>query len=163
MQHEAVHHFEAPIAAVWAMFTDPEAHVTKFDSMGHRDIKVLETTNDGTEFVIKIERVVEVDLPGFARKVLKPSNTVISTDRWRDEGDGTYGGGFVLDTIGAPVDIKGTTRLEPDGDRTTYHVTFELNVNVPLIGGKIANWAKGDALEQLQAEFDAGDAWLASH
>ena len=163
MDHQATHTFDAPIAEVWAMFTDPEAHIAKFDSMGHRDIELLETQHDGDLFMIKLQRVVEVELPGFAKKVLSPTNTVISTDRWQANDDGTYTGTWVLETIGAPVDIRGTTRLEPAGDQTSYTLTFDLKVNVPLIGGKIANWARGDAEKQVEAEFAAGDTWLAAH
>ena len=163
MEHKATHTFDAPIEKVWAMFTDPEAHLAKFASMGHRDIKLLESDLDGTNFTMKVERVVDVDLPGFARKVLKPTNTVISTDDWHANDDGTYGGSWVLDTIGAPVDVKGTTELVPDGDTTVYTLTFDLKVNVPLIGGRIANWARGDAVKQVEAEFAAGDVWLADH
>lgn len=163
MDHVATHTFDAPIEEVWAMFINPDAHIAKFDSMGHRDIELLETKTDGGDFMIKLQRIIEVELPGFAKKVLSPANTVISTDNWHTNDDGSHQGTWVLDTIGAPVDIKGTTRLEPDGDQTNYTIAFELKVNVPFIGGKIANWARGDAEKQVQAEFAAGDAWLATH
>ena len=38
-----------------------------------------------------------------------------------------------------------------------------MDVKVPLIGGKIADFAKGDVARQLDMEFTAGDDWLASH
>ena len=59
--------------------------------------------------------------------------------------------------------ISATTRIEPDGDGTLYSVKIQLDVKVPLIGGKLANWAKGSVSEQLEHEFGAGDRWLASH
>ena len=146
------------------MFADQDSHVAKFEGMGHRDIKVLAYDNQGSDIEIKVSRVVDVDLPGFAKKVLKPTSTVESTDTWHDNGDGTYGGTFVADAKGQPVDVKGTTRLEPDGDdKTTYQVTATVKVNVPLVGGKIEKWAKGDIEQQLQDEFSAGEKWLAAH
>jgi hypothetical protein len=163
MDQTARHTFDAPIDQVWAMFCDQEAHVAKFDSMGHRNIDVLECTNDDNAFMIKIKRDVDVDLPGFAKKVLKPTNTVISIDNWRRNDDGSLSGDFVLDTIGAPVDIKGTTKVTSDGEKSVYEIAFSLKVNVPLIGGKIANWANDDANKQLDMEFAAGDTWLSSH
>jgi len=163
MDTGASHTFDAPIERVWAMFTDQASHLAKFESMGHRDIDVLECTSTDDTFLIKVSRVVDFELPGFAKKVLSPTNTVVSVDEWRDNGDGTYSGTFMADTKGAPVDVKGTTHLEPAGDKTDYRVTVQLKVNVPLIGGKIEKWAKGDTEKQLDQEFDAGDAWLASH
>lgn len=163
MDVSASHTFDHPIERVWAMFTDQDSHVAKFEGMGHRDVKVVQFDNDGNHVVITVKRVVDVDLPGFAKKVLKPTSTVESTDNWHDNGDGTYGGTFVADAKGQPVDVKGTTLLRPDGDRTHYEVKTTVKVKVPIIGGKIEGWAKGDIKKQIQDEFDAGDRWLAEH
>ena len=163
MQLTSTHTFDAPIDAVWAMFSDPESHLAKFASMGHREIEVLEQEVDDDRLRIVVSRVVDVELPGFARKVLSPSNTVVSDDRWERRDDGTCGGTFTVDTKGAPVKASGTTRLTPDGDRTDYEVTVEVDVKVPVIGRKIADWAKGDIAAQFDQEFAAGDAWLAEH
>ena len=44
-----------------------------------------------------------------------------------------------------------------------YTLDIAIDVNVPLIGGKIADFARGDAKRQVEQELAAGDAWLASH
>lgn len=164
MEFTGRHTFEAPVERVWEMFQDKDAHLAKFESMGHRDIEVLEHDLNDDRFRLVVSRSVTVELPGFARKVLQPTNTVVSTDVWEDKGDGTYGGSFTVETPGAPIHSKGRTALRSDGaERTAYEVHVELTVKVPIIGGKIANWAKGDVEKQLTMEFDAGDAWLAEH
>jgi len=164
MDQTSRHTFHAPIEVVWAMFTNPDAHLAKFESMGHREIELISSDlTDGT-FTIEITRLVDVDLPGFARKVLKPTNTVTSRDEWRTNDDGTYGGNWDLETVGAPVKIHGTTSLQPKGaDETEYVIDVKLKVGVPIIGGRIENWSKGTMEQQIQQEFDAGDAWLAAH
>lgn len=158
------HTFDAPIDKVWAMFSDPASHVAKFEAMGHHGVEVLteERSDDGLRIVITREVDVE-GIPGFAKKFLKPRNTVVTDDRWRDRGDGTYGGEFTLDTKGVPFDTHGTTLIEPDGDRTLYTVTIELEVSVPLIGGKLEGFGKGIVEKQLRREFELGDEWLAAH
>lgn len=164
MQHSGTHTFEASIERVWEMFRDQGSHIAKFESMGHRDIQVLEYESSDTHAHLVISRVVDVEIPGFARKVLKPTNTVVTTDDWRANGDGSYGGEFALDIQGAPVRSSGTTHIEADGEgRTSYTITVDVDVKVPLIGGKIAEWAKGDIARQIELEFAAGDDWLASH
>jgi hypothetical protein len=155
------HTFDAPIDAVWAMFCDPASHVAKFESMGHRDIQVVESERADDSFRLVVRRLVDVDLPGFAKKVLKPTNTVTTTDTWQRDGD-IYTGAQVVETAGAPVKISATTELAPDGRRTSYSATVHLEVKVPLIGGKLADWAKGMVSEQLVQEFAAGDRWLAN-
>lgn len=158
------HTFDAPPEQCWAMFSDPAAHVAKFRGMGHHDVEIVEKKKTKTSLRIVITREVEVEgIPGFAKKFLKPRNTVVSTDQWNDLGDGTYGGQYVMDTHGAPVEIAGQTRLEPDGDGTLYTVTVDISVNVPLVGGRIADFSKKIASKQLDEEFRLGDAWLASH
>lgn len=164
MELEKQHTFDAPIADVWAMFLDKESHLAKFASMGHRDIEVLSCEEDDSHLKIQIQRVVDIDVPGFAKKFLKPSNTVISTDTWADQGDGTYGGTFEIDIKGTPVEARGRTRLAPaDDSRTDYTISVDIKVKVPLVGGRIEGFAKGDIEKQIDQEFLAGDSWLTDH
>jgi hypothetical protein len=160
MDFTGEHVFDAPADAVWAMFRDPDAHVAKFESMGHRDIELVEAESDDDSFRITVKRVVDVDLPGFAKRVLSPTNTVTSTDVWHRNDDGSCEGEQTVDTEGAPVKISSTTRLTPRGEQTHYEVKVKLDVKVPLIGGKLANWSKSKVQEQLDEEFAAGDKWL---
>lgn len=161
MEITKVHTFEHPVAACWAMFSDPDSHVAKFEAMGHRDLVVVEKERTETSLRMVIERTVDVDVPGFAKKVIKPTNSLRSIDVWSDHGDGTYGGTFELETKGVPIETRGRTRLEADGpDRTRYEVTVELKVKVPLIGGRIADFSKGIIERQLDDEFRLGDEWL---
>jgi hypothetical protein len=164
MDLNATHTFDAPLADVWAMFCNVDAHVAKFDAMGHRNIEVLEHSADDDHVRVVITRLIDVELPGFARKVLKPTNTVVSTDEWQADGKGGYRGEFRLEAQGQPVLINGTTHISADGDdRTRYETTVSVQVKVPLIGGRIADWAKGDVKKQTDDEFAAGDRWLAEH
>lgn len=160
MEYADSHVLAAPLDAVWAMFGDPESHVTKFESMGHRDIEVLEAEADDSTIRIVVRRVVDLEVPGFARRVLQPSNTVTSTDEWRRHDDVATGTQRV-DTAGAPVKISGSTRLEAAGDRTHYEVIVDVDVKVPLIGKRLSGWARGTVRAQMDAEFAAADRWLA--
>lgn len=165
MQIEQHHTFEAPIAACWAMFSDPASHIAKFEGMGHHGVTVVEKKKTKKQLHIVITREVDIDgIPGFARKFVKPRNTVVSVDDWNDFGDGTYGGTFTLDTQGVPMEIRGTTLLTDAGDdRTDYTISIDLKVNVPLVGGKLADFGRSIVLKQLTQEFALGDAWLGSH
>jgi hypothetical protein len=162
MEITEVHTFNHPVDECWAMFSDPASHVAKFEAMGHRDLEVIEEERSDTSLRMVIERLVDVEVPSFARKVIKPTNRLRSVDVWNDHGDGTYGGTFELETQGVPIQTRGRTHLEPVGDdRTRYEVTIDLKVKVPLIGGKIADFSKGIIERQLAEEFRLGDEWLA--
>jgi hypothetical protein len=158
------HTFEAPIAQVWAMFHDPASHLAKFTAMGHRELEVIRQELTDDRLRMTISRLVDTDLPGFAKRVLKPTNTVVSVDTWNDNGDGTYGGTFTGETKGAPISISGVTHVESTGKNSThYSVTTSITVKVPLIGGKIADFSKGVINKQMDDEFRLGDEWLESH
>jgi hypothetical protein len=164
VKHQLRHVFDAPIDEVWAMFRDPASHVDKFERLGHRNIEIVEEETSEDHIRLVIARDVTVDLPGFAKKVLSPTNHIVSTDEWSDNGDGSYGGEFEAVTRGAPVRITGTTHIAPEGDdRTVYDLTTEVTVKVPVVGKKLTAWAEGDVKEQMVQQFAAGDAWLASH
>jgi len=156
--------YEAPIAAVLTMLRDPDATAAKYSSQGHQQVEILECGDHAGGIRIVSTRVVTVDLPGFAKKVLKPTNTMRQTDDWHPVDDGSWAGTFDVDVSGAPVHISGTMALHADGDTTTHEVAIDVKVKVPLIGGRIADWAaKNDVGRTLQAEFDCNERWLAEH
>jgi hypothetical protein len=153
--------YPAPIDAVLALLRDPEATAAKYTSQGHQDVEVLECGDHDGGIRIVSKRVVTVDLPGFAKRVLKPTNTMRQTDEWRPAADGSWTGTFDVEVSGAPLHLSGTMALRPDGDSTTHDVTIEVHVKVPLIGGKIADWAaKNDVRRALEAEFDYNEERL---
>ena len=160
-----VHHtFDVPIDAVWAMFADPASHVAKFEGMGHHDVTILESKSTDDELHVVITREVDIDaIPGFARKFIKPRNTVVSDDRWERRTDTECGGWFTLETQGVPMAIEGYTTVRADGEVSQYEVTVVLKVKVPLIGAKLEGFGKGIVDKQLTQEFALGDQWLATH
>jgi hypothetical protein len=145
--------YPADIATTFAMFCDEDATRARYENAGHSEIEIIESGADGEDYVIVTSRVVTVDLPGFAKKVLSPTNTMVQTDRWTTETDGARTGTWQVEVKGAPVKIKGTMRLEASDEHTVHSVTGRLDVKVPLIGGKVAKWAGGDAKRELDAEF----------
>jgi hypothetical protein len=148
------HHFPVDTETVFAHLCDGDAIRDRNESAGDDAVDVQENQADGDGWVIRTRRAVTVDLPGFAAKVLKPTNTMLQVDRWSGpDAEGARAGTFAIEIDGAPVEVSGTIRLEPDGDGCRQTVAGELKVKVPLIGGKIAKWAQGDSQERLDQEF----------
>ena len=162
MQLEESHVYPFPVDAVMAMLEDASATVAKYESQGHREVEVTEcTATDGTLRIVS-SRVVDVDLPGFAKKVLKPTNQMTQTDEWHRNPDGSWSGTFDVVVTGSPVHISGTMGLAPADGGTRHDVVLDFQVKVPLVGGKIADWlGKKDVQRTLDAEFAFNDAHLA--
>lgn len=147
--------YDATLAEVIAVETDWEEYLTRFAEGGDRDVELIECGPDGDGFVVHNKRVVTVDLPGFARKALKPSNTVDHLVRIGPEVAGRREATYTLDVLGAPVRTDGTIVFEEvEPGRTRHTVTCDVTVKVPLIGGKIAAWAKDDIVAQVRREFE---------
>jgi hypothetical protein len=154
MRLEGSHVYPVPVEAVLAMLRDESATVDKYESMGHREVQILELVADDDTLRIVSSRLVDVELPGFAKKALKPTNTMKQTDEWHREGDGSWSGTFDVDVQGSPVHISGTMGLAPDADGSRHDVALDLQVKIPIIGGKVADWVgKNDGQRTLDAEF----------
>jgi uncharacterized protein DUF2505 len=161
MKLEASSVYPVPVDAVIALLDDKSATVDKYEGMGHRDVQILEFAADDDSIRIVSSRIVDVELPGFAKKALKPTNTMIQTDEWRREDDGSWSGTFSVDVKGSPVHISGTMRVAPDAAGTRHDVAVDFQVKVPLIGGKLADWlGRNDLQRTLDAEFAFNESRL---
>jgi hypothetical protein len=158
------HTYEAPVEAVIAMLGDHEAAIAMFQSMNHRDVEILEREAREGFLRIRSSQVVDVNLPGFAKKVMKPTNTVIETDEWHRQEDGSWRGTLDVEVKGAPMHISGTMSLIPSDGKCVHEANITVDVNVPIIGGRIADWAgKNEARQNLDDQFAFNTQWLAHH
>lgn len=163
MEVKGSHVYPVPVDAVIAMLQDKSTTVAKYEGMGHRDVQILEFASDEGMLRIVSSRVVDVDLPGFAKRVLKPTNTMVQTDEWRRAEDGSWSGTFSVEVKGSPVRISGTMDLEPTAGGSRHDVVLDFQVKVPIVGGKIADWlGKKDVQRTVDAEFEFNDGRLAS-
>jgi hypothetical protein len=155
MSYRVSAQYTADPASVFAVITDPDVVVARFEDAGDEQVTVERCEEEGAGFVVRWTRVATAPLPGFAKKVLSPRNTLVETDRWQAaNADGSRSGTFEIETRGAPVKVVGTMRLEaiPSGG-TRYTIEGDLQVRVPLVGGKIASWASGYAVPRTEAEL----------
>jgi hypothetical protein len=156
--------YDATVDAVITMLRDPEVTRELYESLGHRDVEVLECGEDDGVLRIRSSQVVDVDLPGFAKRVLKPTNTMVQTDEWRKGTKGAWDGTFDVEVKGAPIHISGTMRLAPAGKKCKHEIDIDVNVKVPLVGGRIAEWAgKGEVQQTLDGQLAFYKGWLAEH
>jgi hypothetical protein len=133
--------------------------------MGYSNIELVSAEPGDDSLDISISRDVEVEVPSIAKKVLKPKNHITSTDRWWRDPDGTCHGTSTLDIKGLPVESSAVATFEADADGTgcTYSLVLTMTITVPIVGERVAKALRGQLADQLEAEFDAAEAWLADH
>ena len=157
MKMKVTHHFDADVEAVFALMSDPDFCMRKYADAGATDIQVdSDQRAEGPTLVSK--RKVTVDLPGFAKKVMQPTNTVVQTDEWVPPGaDGSRVCRYKVEVQGVPSRIDGTVTLTAEGNGTRQEVEAEVKVSIPLLGGKLEKFAVDNGVKALdhEAEFTA--------
>jgi hypothetical protein len=161
MEFTATHDFDRPLDEVAAMFLDPDAHVGRYALMGHRDIEVLHVDRGDGCLDLKTVRTVEGEVPKMAQKVIKPTNTVTTTDRWEHTG-GVLTGRSVIEASNVPGTATIVATIGPaDGSASTYGILLTLDLKVPLIGDRFVKLLRPQVMEIVDAEFEAWDRWFA--
>jgi uncharacterized protein YndB with AHSA1/START domain len=158
---EVTHRFDADVETVYRLVSDPDFIERMYADEGATDISI-ETDQRGGDPRHVIKRRVTIDLPGFARKVMQPTNTVVQVDDWSAaDGDGRRICSYTVEVQGVPSKIAGTVTLTPDGDGTRQDIRAEVKVSIPLLGGKLEGFAVDSGKKVLEEEAEFTRAELA--
>jgi hypothetical protein len=119
---------------------------------GSRVVRCDRTPDGGVTLVVS--RELPAGVPGFLEKLLPKEGRVTQTDTWGPAVGGVRYGTWDVDMPGAPARMGGTMRLEPSDTGARYVVDGQIEVKVPLIGGKAETFVVGmfDKLSAKEAE-----------
>lgn len=155
-------HYNADPGTVFTMLTDPEylgRKAVAANAIRHE----ASVSHDGDQVTIRLLRVMPPDVPDFVRRFVGDTIDLDQTDVWEPAGpDGSRDGTVAIDMKGAPVTLRGTMRLAPDGRGTVATVNAKIKASVPFVGGKIEESVHGGLLEAAKREEHVGHEWLAS-
>ena len=163
MRLHARHDYEADPAEVFAMLTDEAFLRAKLEARGDTDVRVLECGPGPDGFRIVTRRMVALEVPGFARRFLRPANAVTQTDVWSDpDADGSRTGTWKVDASGVPVAMTGTMTLTGTSRHSVEDIDGEVSCSVPVLGGRLAAFVGRTAADNLVAEHGFAQRWLAT-
>ncbi|HET7531041.1 MAG TPA: DUF2505 domain-containing protein [Mycobacteriales bacterium] len=154
------HHLDGDVETVFGLMTDPEFLERKFAAGGAKDVSADCTDAAGGGREVVVRRHVTVDLPGFAKKFIQPTNSVVQIEQWAPADEtGRRVCTYRIDVHGVPSHIKGTVTLSPDGPGTRQDIEADVKVSIPLVGGKLEGLAvdSGEKLLAEEAEFTNGE------
>jgi hypothetical protein len=139
---------------VYAVLTDPTFQEAKCEATTAGDGHGVEVTRGSAGSRVRTERTLPSDgLPDVARSFVGDTLVVVEVHEWSAPApDGTRESALDMHVRGAPLTLKGTLRLEPDGDGTLEVLEAELRANVPLIGGRIEKAANGPISTAIDIE-----------
>lgn len=141
-----------PVDAVFQLMTNPDALTKRCEALGERDINV-EVSEDGGTTKIRIAREVEQELPGFAKKLFKPTNVLVEREEWQSAGDRKVAKGR-LKIVGTGATLDSTIQLAPQGAGCVYEIDFRVTAKAPLIRKKLEAFIGETALESLRAQHE---------
>jgi hypothetical protein len=140
------------VDTVFALITDPDALAKRCEALGERDINV-EVTSTASTTNLRIAREVEQELPGFAKKLFKPTNVLVEREEWRSEGDRKVAKGQ-LKIAGTGATLDSTITLSPRGAGSLYEIDFTVTAKAPLIRKKLEAFIGDTALQSLQKQHE---------
>jgi hypothetical protein len=146
------HEYPHDANTVFALITDPKALTDRCNALGERKVEV-EVTREGDVTKTRIQREVEQELPGFAKKLFKPVNVLVEREEWRSEGDRKIGTGH-LKIAGTGATIDSRIVLSPSGSGSVYEIDFQVTAKAPLIRKKLEAFIGETALESLRRQHE---------
>jgi hypothetical protein len=163
MRLQTRHDYKADPVEVFSMLTDEAFLRAKLEARGDKDVQVLECGRgpDGVRIVTR--RMVALDVPGFAKRFLRPANAVTQTDLWSDPDDeGARTGTWRVEASGVPVAMSGTMTLTGAPGHTAEQIEGTVTSSVPFVGGRLAGLVGSTATDNLAAEQAFARRWLAA-
>ena len=146
------HHYDADVETVYRLISDPAFIERKYADQGATDI-TIDSADGGGAISNEITRKVTIDLPGFAKKVMSPTNTMVQKERWSPpDASGQRVCTYSIEVHGVPSRISGTVTLSPDAGGTRQDIEAEVKVSIPLLGGKLEKFAVESGTKQLADE-----------
>jgi hypothetical protein len=162
MEFSVTHTYQRSATWVFGVLTDFDRARDKYEALGHSDVELVSREEDDEGGITLVtRRVVPLELPGFAKKVLSPRQSVTQTDTWSaPDADGVRNGTFAAVAKGTPVQVHGTMLLSPSSARRcTNVIDVTVECKIPLFGGKIADFVAGDTRRAVDHE----QTWVSDH
>lgn len=161
MHFSASHTFNQPFDDVSSAFLDADAHITRYALTGAFDIEIRDVESDPDALTLSTVRTVEGEVPKLAKKLISAKNTIVTDDRWQRATDGSLQGTSVIRASAVPGTATINAAITPaSSNATTYEVTLDLALDVPLLGERFVALLRPQVMEILDNEFDAWDAYL---
>ena len=133
----SVEQLESPLDDVFRVLTAASWVEHKAAALhdGGRVVDRQATAEGGVLLVVS--RTLPRGAPGFVERFLPADGRLVQSDRWEGGAPGeARSGTWSVALPGAPATLGGTMRLDPAGTGTRYAVDGQVEVRVPLIGGK---------------------------
>ena len=151
---ETIHEYDHDIETVFAVFTDPEFDLAKFEGVGARNVEVLSSSDDEGVFTVETTREVPLDVPAALKSLLGEWTSIVQNEEWIEGEDGEYLNELDMESEGVPAKMSGTMRLYATEDGCANEITITIECGIPFVGKKIESFVGQSTAGQLDSEYD---------
>jgi hypothetical protein len=154
--------YPQPADEVYATMVDPDYLRARLGRIGGPSAELLAHSADVEGARYRLRHGLDAkDLPSLVRSVLPGELMIERSERWTRQDSGRYLGDVDVNMAGAPGSASGAMRLRdlPDGG-SELSVRADVEVSVPLIGGKIEGVVGEQVQKLLAAEAAFTQEWL---
>jgi hypothetical protein len=158
--------YEGSVEQVHQAFSDEQYWLARLADSGADDYSLDLLTVDDDGIDIKTTQRLRSDrLPGVVQQFHRGDLGLVREERWTPIRDGQATAALDLAVIGAPATLNGTAVLTPAKSGRSSRLEFKaiVQVNVPLVGGKIENFIGSQLADLLIAEQRFTTVWIAEN
>lgn len=150
--------YDADADDVFEMLSDPAFREKVAQAQKALSVDVrLTRSSQGFSLVTDLEQNTK-GLPAIARKITGDTTRAVVAEEWASPDGGTVS----ITAPGKPTRAEGTISLEPGaGTGTVEVVELDVQVKVPLVGGKLEQLMADNIGAGYDIEHQVGEAWLA--
>ncbi|HXA13098.1 MAG TPA: DUF2505 domain-containing protein [Mycobacterium sp.] len=154
--------YRGTVEQVHSAFSDEEYWLSRLADSG-ADTATLDSMtvgDDGTVTVATTQALRSDRLPAMVTQFHPHDLEIMRNETWGPVSDGVAPAEVTGAVPGAPVSLGGTAVLEPTdtGSRLKFTVTVE--VNIPLVGGKLETFIGGKLADLVAAEQRFTTVWI---
>jgi len=154
MKIRTINKYQADVDAVFRHFTDPEFVKARAETIGARNVDVKVERNDDT-VIITVQREIRSDAPSALKKFVPEWSPSKQVETWKVKPGGPYMGKATVDVEGVPVSVRSRMKLAAGkAGGSVMLIETGTKSNVPLVGGKLADFAAGAAERTLKQEYE---------
>ncbi|SFM68171.1 DUF2505 domain-containing protein [Marinobacter zhejiangensis] len=154
MELEVAHAYDAGLDKVLEAFLSEGHILAKNDKVGARNVQIkeLSRTDQTAKLVFSRELKSSAAVPGFLASFAREWNQVRQEEHWFRKDDDEWHCEYRVHLEGVPAKIKGTMRLQGNGESCTNHVSLDVRCDLPLIGKKVAKFILDDSRTKMDLE-----------
>lgn len=163
MEFKEEYEYDAPINAVWAMFSDPSYAALRASKLQLADPEVtVNASGDRISSTTRVAVPTEM-LPAAAKRFISPNTKATLAEQWSRPSDDVIRGTMELSAAGVPGNIKLASVLTADGAKTKVTLNGTVVVTIPFLGKRLEAEAVKLAPMIVKGEQEASAEYLASH